>query len=68
MFFVSPQNRCSTMKDEDRELTLEELEFVRGGLDYHGQKRYRAEIINLYRLKYEDSNYLGACMNTKQNY
>jgi hypothetical protein len=55
------------VRDKDRELTLEELEFVRGGLDYHGQKRYRAEIINLYKLKYEDSDYLEICMNIKQN-
>ena len=56
------------MKDKDRELTLKELEFVRGGLDYHGRMRYRAEILNLYKLKYEDSNYLRVCTNTKQDY
>jgi len=55
------------MKEENRELTLEELEFVRGGLDYHARMRYRADILNLYKLKYEDSDYLEACIGTKQS-
>lgn len=55
------------MKEENRELTLEELEFVRGGLDYHARMRYRADILNLYKLKCGDSDYLEACISTKQS-
>jgi len=49
------------------ELTLEELELVRGGVDYPGFYEYRAEILNNFKLKDKSSNYLEICMSIKQN-
>ena len=44
--------------EEGIELTLEELEFVRGGFDYSGFYKYRAEILNNFKLKVKSSIYL----------
>ena len=44
--------------EEGEELTLEELELVRGGFDYSGFYEYRAEILNNFKLKDKSSNYL----------
>jgi len=44
--------------EEVEELTLEELELVRGGFDYSGFYEYRAEILNNFKLKDKSSNYL----------
>tara|TARA_Y100001938_G_C8007302_1_gene388056 strand:+ start:320 stop:505 length:186 start_codon:yes stop_codon:yes gene_type:complete len=42
-------------KLEDRELSLEELELVRGGFDYSGFYRYRAEVLNAHQIKLKSS-------------
>ena len=39
------------MKHKDRELSLEELELVRGGFDYSGFYKYRAEVLNAHQIK-----------------
>jgi hypothetical protein len=39
------------MKKENRELTLEELEIVCGGFNYTGFYRYRAEILNNFKIQ-----------------
>jgi hypothetical protein len=39
------------MKHKDRELSLKELELVRGGFNYSGFYRYRAEILNTHQIK-----------------
>ena len=39
------------MKKENRELTLEELDIVCGGFDYAGFYRYRAEILNNFKIQ-----------------
>ena len=39
------------MKHKDRELSLEELEIVRGGFDYSGFYKYRAEILNTHQIR-----------------
>lgn len=46
------------MKHKYRELSLEELELVRGGFDYSGFYEYRAEILNKFKLKDKSNNYL----------
>ena len=46
------------MKEKNRELPLEELELVCGGFDYVGFYRYRAKILNIFKLKDKSSNYL----------
>tara|TARA_R110002110_G_scaffold44201_4_gene136455 strand:+ start:613 stop:789 length:177 start_codon:yes stop_codon:yes gene_type:complete len=51
------------VKIEDKELTLEELELVHGGMNYTGFYRYRAEILNFYEIKDK-----GADLKWKKSY
>ena len=39
------------MKDKVKELTLEELELVKGGFDYSGFYKYRAKVLNTFKIK-----------------
>tara|TARA_R100000900_G_scaffold101713_1_gene78754 strand:- start:148 stop:324 length:177 start_codon:yes stop_codon:yes gene_type:complete len=51
------------VKDEDKELTLEELELVCGGMNYSGFYKYRAKILNFYEIKDK-----GADLKWKKSY
>ena len=54
------------MKHKDRELSLEELEFVRGGMGYVNFYVYREEILNKYETKPDPSDYL--CYKRQENH
>ena len=43
------------VKNKVKELTLEELEIVKGGFDYSGFYRYRADILNTFQIKRQSS-------------
>ena len=45
------------MKSNVKELTLEELELVKGGFDYSGFYRYRAEILNTLKIQVTSSDF-----------
>lgn len=45
------------MKSNVKELTLEELELVKGGFDYSGFYRYRAEILNTFKIQVTSSDF-----------
>lgn len=36
---------------EDLELTLDELELVKGGMNYAGSLRYRAQVLNTHKIR-----------------
>ena len=43
------------MQDKVKELTLEELELVKGGFTYAGFYRYRAEVLNIFKIEDQSS-------------
>ena len=53
------------MKHKDRELSLKELELVRGGFNYSGFYKYRAEILNAHQIKSKSSRDDYLCGNRR---